>query len=97
MKTPSRVAVVVAFGVATVGCATVALAPGAERVRLTNNAADVVSCKSVGNVRAHSDSPLNSEASMATIRNQAVGLGANTIFFTGYVSGSEEGVAYNCP
>jgi hypothetical protein len=34
---------------------------------------------------------------MATIRNQAVGLGANTIFFTGYVSGSAEGVAYNCP
>jgi hypothetical protein len=96
MKITLRIAAVIAFAAATAGCATVALAPGAERVRLTSNAADVVPCKAVGNVRAHSD-PLDSEASKAAIRNQALGLGANTIFFTGYVGGSEEGVAYNCP
>jgi hypothetical protein len=86
-----RFAAVVAFGAAAAGCATlVALAPGAERVRITNNAADIASCKAVGSVRA-SDSPLES------VRNRALGLGANTLFFTGYVSGSEEFVANNCP
>jgi hypothetical protein len=89
-----RFAAVVAFGVATAGCATVVLAPGAERVRVTTNAAEVVPCKPVGNVKALSESPFDG---MATIRNQALGLGANTIFVTAYVSGSEQGVAYNCP
>ena len=94
MKIILRFAGVVAFGAATAGCATVALAPGAERVRITNNAADVASCKAVGNVKALSVSPFEG---VATIQNQAVGLGANMIFVTVYTSGSEEGVAYNCP
>jgi hypothetical protein len=94
MRNIFRFAAVVAFGTATAACATVALAPGAERVRLTTNAADVAPCKAVGNVKALPGSSVDSEAS---IRNQALGLGANTIFVTRYVSGSEEGVAYSCP
>jgi hypothetical protein len=89
------IAAVIAFGAATAGCATVALAPGAEQVRITNKAADVASCKAVGNVKVRSSA--NSDETDATIRNQAVGLGANTILFTGYVGSSEEGVGYNCP
>jgi hypothetical protein len=60
----------------------------------TTTAADVAQCKAVGSVKALSGSAFGGEA---TIRNQALGLGANTIFVTRYVSGSEEGVAYNCP
>jgi hypothetical protein len=88
-----RLATVFALGAANAGCATVALAPGAERVRLTTNAADVTSCKAVGNVKAPSVAAFDG---VATIQNQAVGLGANTIFVTVPTSGSEEGVAYNC-
>jgi hypothetical protein len=51
-----RIAAVIAFGVATSGCATVALAPGAEQVRITNKAAEVASCKGVGNVKARFNS-----------------------------------------
>jgi hypothetical protein len=94
MKIILRFTAVLAFGAATAGCTTVALAPGAERVRVTTNAAEVASCKGVGSVKALSGSAFDGEA---TIRNQALGLGANTIFVTRYVSGSEEGVAYNCP
>jgi hypothetical protein len=94
MKIILRFAAVVAFGAATAACTTVVLAPGAERVRVTTNAADVAPCKAVGSVKAPSGSTFDGEA---TIRNQALGLGANMIFVTRYVSGSEEGVAYNCP
>jgi len=93
MKMFLRFAAVVAFGAGTAACTTVALAPGAERVRVTMTAAEVAPCKAVGNVKALSVSAFDGEA---TIRNQALGLGANTIFVTRYVSGSEEGVAYNC-
>jgi hypothetical protein len=94
MRMTLRFAAVAACVATTAGCATVALAPGAERVRLTKSAADVASCKPVGNVKAPSDSPPDF---VATIRNQAMGLGANTIFVTRDINGPEEGVAYNCP
>jgi hypothetical protein len=94
MKTIYRFTVVVALGAAVVGCATVALAPGADRVRLTTRAADVASCRAVGSVKANSDSAFDGEAD---IRNQALGLGANSVFVTRYVTGKEEGVAYACP
>jgi hypothetical protein len=89
-----RHAALIAFAAVTAACATVTLAPGADRVRLTVNATDVSSCRAAGNVKAPPGSGFDSEA---TIRNQALGLGANTIFVTRNVSGAEEGVAYNCP
>jgi hypothetical protein len=76
-------------------CATVALAPGAEKVRLTSNAQDVAACTAVGNVREPVDarSPPPSADVLNELRNQAIGLGGNTVFVTEF----GEGVAYRCP
>jgi hypothetical protein len=95
MKATLAVCIVTAFALVSFGCATVALAPGADRVLLTKNAADVASCKTVGNVKSPQDgNALDAEPS---IRNQAVGLGANAIFITRDFNGGMEGVAYHCP
>jgi hypothetical protein len=94
MSSNFRLAVLITFTAGTAACTTVTLAPGADRVRLTVNAADVSSCRAAGNVKAPQGSGLDGEA---TIRNQALGLGANVIFITRNVTGAEEGVAYNCP
>jgi hypothetical protein len=88
-----RVCVAAAMTTALVGCVTVAPVPGAERIQLTKNAADVASCKAVGNVES-AGSPLDVEPSF---RNQAVGLGADTVFVTDSWNGREgQGVAYKC-
>jgi hypothetical protein len=95
MKTVLRFAAFIAFGAATAGCATVALAPGAERVRITNNAADVASCTAVGNVRQPADQNVD-------MRNLTVGVGGDTLFVTESLSqlgGNDyikSGVAYRC-
>jgi hypothetical protein len=89
-----RVAVLITLTAGTAACTTVTLAPGADRVRLTVNATDISSCRAVGSVKAPQGSGLDGEP---TIRNQALGLGANVIFVTRNITGSEEGVAYNCP
>jgi hypothetical protein len=78
----------------SVGCVSaVALAPGADQVKLTHNAADVASCKAVGNVTGLSDrkGTLDIEP---LLRNRTIGLGGNTVFLT---QGEFEGVAYRCP
>jgi hypothetical protein len=95
MKTNLRCVAFFAITAVTAGCHTLRLAPGADQVRITNKTEAVVSCKAVGNVKARSS--LNSDKTDAAIRNQAVGLGGNTVLFTGYIGRSEEGVAYNCP
>lgn len=79
-------------------CVTVALAPGAEKVRLTSSAQDVKSCTAVGNVRVPADVQKNDPFTDDTsneLRNQAIGLGGNTVFVTSDALG--EGVAYRCP
>jgi len=86
-----RLAAVAIIGLGTAGCQTVALAPGAEKVRITQNANDVASCKAVGNVKAP---PV---ATNETLQNQAFGLGGNTVFETGFDGNSFAGVAYSCP
>jgi hypothetical protein len=94
MTTKWRLAAIAAIGLATTGCVTVALAPGAEKVKITKNASDVASCKAVGNVK----SPLiGYDAINATLQNQTLGLGGNTVFVTGTAAESEAGVAYSCP
>jgi len=72
---------------------TVALAPGADQVKLTHNVADVASCTAVGNVTGLSDriGTLDIEP---LLRNRTIGLGGNTVFLT---NGEQEGVAYRCP
>jgi hypothetical protein len=55
MTTIGRLAAIAVIGLGAAGCASVALAPGAEKVRITKQASDFASCKAVGNVKA----PLN--------------------------------------
>ena len=70
------------------GCVT--LAPGADKVKLTSNAADVKGCVAVGNVKADAQNdPLDVDN---TLRNQAVGLNADVVFRTGLGAG----VGYRC-
>jgi hypothetical protein len=69
------------------------LAPGADRVKFTQNAADVTGCKVVGNVSGlmpAGDSQIYLEDQL---RNRTVGLDGNTVFLTT----PYEGVAYRCP
>jgi hypothetical protein len=95
MKAILLVTVVIALGVIS-GCATVALAPGADKVRLSKDAADVATCKVVGNVKRPQEG--NSLDAEPTIRNQAVGLGGNTVFITqSDMTGPVQGIAYQCP
>jgi len=73
------------------GCVSYAPAPGADRVQLIRNPADVAPCTAVGNVdwwqRGHPD-----------VRNLTVGLGGNAIFVTSEQNGFVlTGVAYRCP
>jgi hypothetical protein len=77
--------------------ACVTLAPGADKVRITQNPADVSACSAVGNIKAPRDGQgqvdfINEDA---TLRNQTIGLGGNTAFETSALLG--EGVAYRCP
>jgi hypothetical protein len=94
MTTIRRLAAIAAMGLGTAGCVTVALAPGAEKVKITKKASDVASCKTVGNVNAQ---PMGPEATNAALQNQALGLGGNTVFVTGANARSVAGVAYSCP
>jgi hypothetical protein len=77
------------------GCVT--LAPGADKVKMTQNPADVASCSAVGNIKAPRDSQGQVDIfdQENTLRNQTVGLGGNTALETSTLLG--EGVAYRCP
>ncbi len=77
----------------TCSCVTVTLVPGADKVKLTHNAADVAACKAVGNVSAQPD--LNRQFVEFQLRNRTVGLDGNALFYT--TTGDYEGVAYRCP
>jgi hypothetical protein len=70
------------------GCVT--LAPGADKVKLTSNAADVKGCVAVGNVKTDAQNdPMDVDN---TLRNQAVGLNADVVFRTALGAG----VGYRC-
>ena len=78
----------------------VALAPGADKVRLTKNASEVSGCTAVGNVKVPSDAggQVDLGNASAQFRNQVIGLGGNTGFLTSAPLGVPvEGVAYRCP
>jgi|SRR5882672_7477568 len=72
-------------------CVSVPLAPGADKVKFTNNAADVTGCKAVGNVSAEYNL-WQPEFSRDQLRNKTVGLDGNTVFLTSLAAG----VAYRC-
>ena len=94
----NRLTAIASIGLATAlgtaGCMNIALAPGAEKVRITKSASDVASCKAVGNVVSK---PMGPTATNADLQNKTFGLGGNTIFVTAANGDSVEGVAYSCP
>jgi hypothetical protein len=82
------------------GCVTEQVAPGANAVKLTRNAADVANCTAVGNVKAYAPNGVGDEVKF---RNQVVGYGGNVGFVTingacgiGACQTAAEGVAYRC-
>ncbi len=72
---------------------TITLAPGADRVKLTENTSDVAGCKVVGNVTGLMPMGDKQFYFEATLRNRTVGLDGNTVLLTA----RGEGVAYRCP
>ena len=90
----NRLIAIAVVGLGAVGCVTIALAPGAEKVKITKIASDVASCKAVGSVVSQ---PMGTEATNADLQNKTLGLGGNTIFVTGATGRSVEGVGYICP
>jgi len=82
-----------------VGCTTITAAPGADNIRLTDNAADVAACKAVGNIKTPQVSPglVNSFVAEKQFRNLAVGLGSDVALVTeGTVSVPVAGIGYRC-
>jgi hypothetical protein len=77
------------------GCVSVTPAPGSDKVRVTNQPADVAACTAVGNIKVPPPSTMGTDQ-MAEFRNQAVGFGGNAALVT--VGGpTVEGIAYRCP
>jgi hypothetical protein len=92
-----RILVLMSIAVLTSACATVPLAPGAAQVRLTRDAADVASCRAIGNVAGDCSPESQKRTSEATLRNATISAGANAVLVTrewaGMVCG---GIAYEC-
>jgi hypothetical protein len=80
-------------------CAMPVLAPGAEKVQLTQKAGDVAHCSAAGNINPARDAKGGTTFSTpAEFQNQAIGLGGNTVFVTKqYMGAPIEGVVYRCP
>jgi hypothetical protein len=76
-------------------CETIALVPGAEKVRITNVPSDVANCKAVGNLPP--GGAIGDENAWAWVRNRTIGLGGNTAFFAPAMGMAASGMAYECP
>jgi hypothetical protein len=70
------------------GCTT--LAPGAKEIIVTRNTADVQNCRVLGSVGS-------ANGGVDELRNQALGMGADTILITSWVLSTETaGLGYRC-
>lgn len=76
-------------------CETIALVPGADKVRVTNNPSDVANCKAVGELPP--GGAVGSANDWTMVRNRTVGLGGNTIYFAPAAGMAASGMAYECP
>ncbi len=92
MKWIFGVVATVAIGGVVSGCATLALAPGADQIKQTQLATDVAECRAVGNVKSEAP-PLDLDTD---VRNKTLGLGGNVLFVTSKFGPPSEGVAYRC-
>jgi hypothetical protein len=93
METGIRMMMATAALALVVGCTTVA--PQADRIRTTREAAEVASCKPVGSVQSTPPYMFPGD-DMKQIRNQALPLGADTILITSPRLVFTSGVAYKC-
>jgi len=73
--------------IAALSAVCVTAVPGAEKVKITRNTADVSGCTPVGNIKAEAMNNLDP----LIAQNQAIGLNAHVVFNTG-----AGGVAYRC-
>jgi hypothetical protein len=100
MTTAAKAIVAVLGALVLAACTTVPLAPGAEQVKITNNPSDVVGCTAVGNLDHLEPPSAGSDNNDHSARNQAIGLGGNTIFDTSPRApiklGITTGVVYRC-
>jgi hypothetical protein len=88
MKRLTRQIAVLGIGFIASSC--VSLVPGADEIKISSSAADVQSCRSMGNIDARGfNNPVDIEH---TMRDQAVGLRANVVLTTSLTTG----VAYSC-
>ena len=76
-----------------VGCTT--LAPGAGDVTVTRDTSKVAQCKALGSVNSVPPYALPGD-DLKQIKNQSVGMGADTVLLTGPRLVSTAGVAYRC-
>jgi hypothetical protein len=74
-----------------IGCTTTVGLSSGDDVRLTQDTAEVASCKAVGGVRVRDDP--NGESD---IRNQAAALGGNVVLISSWTPALMEGEAYAC-
>jgi hypothetical protein len=89
----------VSFGLLLVS-ACVSSAPGADKVRLTQDADDVSNCTALGHlgVARGGSGQIDVIGAKAEFRDQTVDLGGNTALVTSAPLGvPAEGVAYRCP
>ena len=96
----SATGAIVIGAITSVLSACVTPAPGADKVRLTNNASEVGNCTAVGNINVPGAAKGQVDMLDANdqFRNQVVGLGGNTAFITYSTLGIPvEGIAYRCP
>lgn len=70
-------------------CVTVNVAPGADKVRITEIPAEVQGCQAVGNVDGGQTGGMP-----AMLRNVVVGLGGDTLLMT--IPLASVGIAYRC-
>jgi hypothetical protein len=75
------------------GCTT--LAPTAVNISTTRDGAAVVNCQAVGNVASVPPYILPGD-DLKQVKNQAAGLGGDTVLLTGPRLVSTQGIAYRC-
>ncbi|HET9329134.1 MAG TPA: hypothetical protein VFO23_01275 [Steroidobacteraceae bacterium] len=88
------------IALATSGCVMTTPAPGADQVKITNNASDVAACTPAGNIRVprNSDGLVDIANAQTQFRNETVGLGGNVALVTeGALGVPAAGIAYRCP
>jgi hypothetical protein len=100
MRIATRVLLLTATAVLFPGCVTPPLvipAPGSTMVRLTQSPADVAQCHPVGNVHVTARATPTVDDAVTELRNQALGLGADSVFITSTDEATfAGGVAYRC-